>query len=123
MKKSRKTAKQTKLHIIKGDKVVVISGADKGKTGVVQKVLFSQAKAIVLSDGTEDKTKINLKTKHMKPDAQNPKGGIVKIEAPVRVSKLMVIPNGEKDATRIGRKRDKDGNLVRYSKKTNKILK
>ena len=123
MKKRRKTEKQTKLHIIKGDKVVVISGADKGKTGVVQKVLLGQAKAIVLSDGTEDKTKINLKTKHMKPDAQNPKGGIVKIEAPVRVSKLMVIPNGEKDATRIGRKIDKDGNLVRYSKKTNKILK
>jgi ribosomal protein L24, bacterial/organelle len=118
-----KKIKQSKLHVVKGDTVVVISGADKGKTGVVQKVLLDEAKAIVLSEGTEDKSKINLKTKHIKPNAQNPKGGIVKTEAPVNVSKLMVIPKGEKEPSRIGRKKDKDGKLVRFSKKTNKILK
>ena len=120
--KTNKT-KQTKLHIIKGDTVVVISGADKGKTGVVQKILLDEAKAIVLSDGTEDKSKINLKTKHLKPNAQNPKGGIVKTEAPIYVSKLMLIPKGEKEPSRIGRMKDKEGKLVRFSKKTNKILK
>lgn len=70
--------------------------------------------------GTALVKEVNLVTKHQKPDADNPNGSIVKKEAPIRVSKLMVVAGGE--ATRIGRRRNDDGKLQRYSKKSGEFI-
>ena len=121
-----KGVKQAKLHVKKGDNVVGISGNDKGKKGIVDRVIIDDRKAVVVSEDATDDARINLITKHVKPSAQNPKGGIVKTEAPILVSKLMVLTKGDKDAelaTRVGRRVNKEGKLERYSKKTNKTLK
>jgi large subunit ribosomal protein L24 len=109
----RKKNKINKLHLKKGDTVKVISGADKNKTGEVVQVYPDDRKAIVQG--------VKLVTKHRKPDADNPNGSIVKLEAKIHVSKLMVVAGGE--ATRIGRKRNDDGKLQRFSKKTGEFIK
>ncbi len=104
-----------KLHIKKGDNVMVISGESKGQQGKVLVVDAKKKTAIV--EG------IKVVSKHAKPDANNPQGGIIKKEAPIQVSNLMVI-DGSGKATRIGRKRDEKTNkLVRYSKKTGEVIK
>lgn len=103
----------TKLHIKKGDKVQVISGNDKGVTGEVLRVIPKDGKAIVSG--------VNIKTKHKKPTAQNPDGGISKEEAPIWISKLMVI-DGSGNPTRIGRKENSQGRLARYSKKSGEFI-
>lgn len=108
----RKSNKIPKLHIKKGDTVKVLSGNDKNKTGEVKRVYVKEGTAIV--DG------VNMVTKHKKPDADNPSGSIVKLESPVRVSKLQVVVGGE--PTRIGRKLNSDGKLQRYSKKTGDFI-
>jgi len=105
--------KMTKLHVKKGDTVKVISGEDKNRTGEVVQVYPNEQRAIVQG--------VNLVTKHRKPDADNPNGSIVKLEAPIHVSKLMVVAGGE--ATRVGRKRNDAGMLQRYSKKTGEFIK
>jgi ribosomal protein L24, bacterial/organelle len=105
---------QKKLHIKKGDTVKVIAGNSKGQEGKVLKVNVDNDKAIV--EG------IALVSKHSKPNAKNTKGGIVKQEAPIHVSNLMLV-DGEGKATRIGRKLDKEGKLVRYSKKSGEVIK
>ncbi|MCB9245726.1 MAG: 50S ribosomal protein L24 [Flavobacteriales bacterium] len=109
----RKHNKLQKLHVKKGDTVKVLSGEDKNKTGEVVQVYPAERRAIVQG--------VNLVTKHRKPDADNPNGSIVKLEAPVHISKLMVVAGGE--ATRIGRKRNSEGKLQRYSKKTGDFIK
>lgn len=104
-----------KFHIKKGDKVTVLSGEDKGKEGVVLEMLPKKGKAIV--EG------INVVKKHQKPSATNPQGGIEETEAPIYVSKLMLVDPSTGKPTRVGRKADEDGKLVRYSKKTQEIIK
>tara|TARA_R110001592_G_scaffold243783_1_gene504946 strand:+ start:193508 stop:193834 length:327 start_codon:yes stop_codon:yes gene_type:complete len=104
-----------KFHIKKGDKVKVLSGEDKGKEGTVLEMVTRTGKAIV--EG------INVVKKHKKPDANNPQGGIVETEAPIYVSKLMLIDPSTNEPTRVGRKLDENGKLVRYSKKTQEIIK
>lgn len=104
-----------KFHIKKGDKVVVLSGEDKGKEGVVQEMLPNAGKAIV--EG------INVVKKHKKPSATDPQGGIEETEAPIYLSKLMLVDPSTGEATRVGRKLDENGKLVRYSKKTQEIIK
>jgi large subunit ribosomal protein L24 len=108
----RKYNKIPKLHIRKGDTVKVLSGNDKNKTGEVKLVNLKEGTVIV--DG------INMVTKHRKPDADNPNGSIVKLESPIRVSKLQLMVNGE--ATRIGRKLNENGKLQRFSKKTGDFI-
>ena len=76
-----------KLHIKKGDTVYVNSGNDKGQTGKVLKVLVKEQRAIV--EG------VNLVSKSQKPSAKNPQGGIVKQEAPIRISKLNPVVDGK----------------------------
>ena len=100
----------SKLHIKKGDTVYVNAGEDKGKTGRVLKVLVKDNKAIV--EG------VNMVSKHTKPNAKAPQGGIVKKEAPIHLSNLNVLDPKTKTATRIGRKMNEEGKLVRYSKKS-----
>ncbi|MCL2027422.1 MAG: 50S ribosomal protein L24 [Bacteroidales bacterium] len=102
-----------KLHIKKGDTVKVLAGNDRNKEGKVLSVQVKNQRAIV--EG------INFVSKHTKPNAKNPQGGIVKKEAAVHVSNLMVVHNGV--ASRIGRKTDDHGKLVRYSKKSGEVIK
>lgn len=103
----------SKLHIKKGDTVKVLSGSDNGKTGKITSVDREKGRAFV--EG------INLVSKHTKPSAANPQGGIVKREASVHISNLMVV-DSKGQASRIGRKLNKDGKLVRYSKKSGEVL-
>lgn len=104
----------SKLHIKKGDVVFVNTGVDKGKTGRVVKVLVDKQRAVV--EG------LNLISKHAKPSAKNPQGGIEKKEAPIHISNLNVVDPKTGKATRIGRKLV-DGKLVRYSKKSGEVIK
>jgi large subunit ribosomal protein L24 len=97
-----------KLHIKKGDTVKVLAGEDKGKTGVVTKVFVEKKRAIV--EG------VNMVSKSQKPNAKNPQGGIVKMEAPIHISNLNVVDPKTGEATRIGRKLNENGKLVRYAK-------
>ena len=103
----------SKLHIKTGDTVKVLSGTDNGKTGKVTSVVLEKGRAFV--EG------INMVSKHTKPSAANPQGGIVKREASIHISNLMVV-DSKGQASRIGRKLNEEGKLVRYSKKTGEVL-
>lgn len=105
----------SKLHIKKGDTVIVNSGDDKGRTGRVLKVYVEEQRAIV--EG------LNMVTKHSKPNAQNPQGGIEKKEAPIHVSNLNLVDPKSGKATRIGRRENKEGKLERYSKSSGEVIK
>lgn len=103
-----------KFHIKKGDTVKVLAGEYKGQTGKVIEMLGEKNKALV--EG------INVVKKHQKPSASNPQGGIIEKEAPIHLSNLMYVDAAGK-ASRIGRKMDENGKLVRYSKETKEIIK
>ncbi|MCH4895508.1 MAG: 50S ribosomal protein L24 [Marinifilaceae bacterium] len=103
------------MHIKKGDKVIVNCGKDKSKTGEVIEILAAKDRAIVKG--------LNLVKKHTKPNAANPQGGIVETEAPIHISNLNLVDPKSGEATRIGRKRDENNNLVRYSKKSGEEIK
>ena len=105
----------TKLHIKKGDMVFVNAGNDKGKTGKVLAVDTEKSRAIV--EG------INMVSKHTKPNAKNPQGGIVKQEAGVHISNLQVVDPVKGGATKIGRRMGENGKLVRYAKKSGEEIK
>ncbi len=104
-----------KLHIKKGDMVQVIAGDNKGKQGKVLKVEVSKQRAIV--EG------VNICKKATKPNAQNPQGGIIEKEAPIHVSNLMVLDPRSGKPTKVGRKADAKGKLVRYAKKSGEEIK
>jgi large subunit ribosomal protein L24 len=106
---------QKKLHIKKGDMVTVNAGDDKGQKGRVLEVIRKTDKALV--EG------INMVTRHTKPTSKSPQGGIIKKEAPVHISNLMLIDPTKGGATRIGRKKNDEGKLVRYSKKSKEEIK
>jgi len=101
----------TKLKIKTGDTVRVTAGDDKGQEGKIVKILIDKNKAIV--EG------VNMVSKHTKPSAQNPQGGISKFEAPVHISNLMLVENGK--TTRVGYKIQGD-KKVRFSKKSKEII-
>ena len=104
-----------KIHIKKGDTVYVNAGESKGKQGRVLQVMREDRKAIV--EG------INMVSKHTKPNAQYPQGGIVKKEAPVHISNLMIVEGSSGEPTRVGRKLNSKNKLVRYSKKSGEEIK
>lgn len=104
---------QQKLHIKVGDTVKIISGESKGQEGKIQVIDRKKMRATV--EG------VNLVKKHNKPSAAEPQGGIVEMEASLHISNLMIVQNGE--ASRIGRKLNKEGKLVRYSKKSGEEIK
>ncbi len=93
--------------------VMVIAGDDKGKKGRVIEVINAQNRALI--EG------INIVSRHTKPNAQNQQGGIIKKEAPVNISNLKVVDKAG-NATRIGRKLNDAGKLVRYSKKSGEVI-
>ena len=100
----------SKLNIKKNDTVYVLSGEDRGKTGRVLKVYPAKSRAIV--EG------VNIVTKATKPSAQHPQGGLVKKEAPIHISNLSLLDPKSGKPTRIGRRRNDEGKLVRYAKKS-----
>jgi large subunit ribosomal protein L24 len=106
---------QKKLHIRKGDTVFVNTGEYKGQKGRVLEVNRKSSRAIV--EG------INMISKHTKPNAQYPDGGIIKKEAPIHISNLMLIDPSSGNPTRMGRKLNDKGKLVRYSKKSGEEIK
>ena len=105
----------SKLHIKKGDTVYVNSGEDKGKTGVVLKVLVKENRAVV--EG------VNMVSKHTKPSAKNPQGGIVKQEAPIHISNLSLVDPKSGEPTRVAYKRTEDGKKIRIAKKSGEEIK
>ena len=101
----------TKLKIKTGDTVKVLAGDHKGEEGKVVKVFIDKNRAIV--EG------VNMISKHTKPSADNPQGGIVKREASLHISNLMLVNNGE--ASRVGFRTEGD-QKVRFSKKSKEVL-
>lgn len=104
---------QTKLHIKKGDTVKVIAGDSIGQEGKVLEIDRASLRAIV--EG------VNMVSKHAKPSASQPQGGIIKKEASIHISNLMLSLGGK--TTKVGRKRNDDGKIVRYAKKTGEVIK
>ena len=105
-----------KIKIIKNDIVIVTTGNSKGVKGKVVKVFPKENKAMV--EGA------NLISKHTKPNAANPQGGIIKQEAKIHISNLMLINPKTGEPTKVGRKRDeKTEKLVRVAKKTGEVIK
>jgi large subunit ribosomal protein L24 len=105
----------SKLHIKKGDNVIVLAGEDRGKKGRVLEVQASKERAIV--EG------INMVSKSTKPSAKHPQGGIIKMEAPIHLSNLALIDPKSDKATRVGFRKDENGKTVRYSKKSGEEIK
>lgn len=105
---------QVKVHIKKGDTVKVIAGESKGQQGRVLSVDRVKYRALV--EG------LNIVSVHTKPSAKNQDGGIVKKEAPIHISNLMVV-DGKGNATRISRQTNSTGKLVRISKKSKEEIK
>lgn len=101
----------TKFKIKSGDVVLVTAGENRGKQGKVLKVIVDKSQAVV--EG------VNLVSKHKKPSAQNPQGGIEKMEAPIHISNLMLVENGK--PVRVGF-RVENGKKIRFSKKSNKAI-
>ena len=104
-----------KLHIKKGDMVHVIAGDNKGKEGKILKVEADKQRAIVKG--------VNMIKKATKPNAQNPQGGIVEKEAAIHISNLQVLDPKSGKPTRVGRKQNAKGKLVRYAKKSGEEIK
>jgi large subunit ribosomal protein L24 len=107
--------KKQKLHIKKGDNVLVLSGDSRGMKGKV--LIVDPAKKTAIVEG------VRMVSKHTKPNKDNPQGGIIQKASPIHVSNLMVV-DADGSATRIGRKIDEKKNkLVRYSKKSGEVIK
>jgi large subunit ribosomal protein L24 len=104
-----------KIKIKKNDTVIVTTGNSKGVKGKVIKVYPSKNRAMV--EGA------NMISKHTKPNAASPQGGIVKQEASIHISNLVLVDPSTGEATKIGRKVDeKTGKLVRYSKNSGEVI-
>ena len=104
----------SKLHIKKNDTVVVLAGEDKGKTGKVLKVLVEKNRAIV--EG------VNIVSKSTKPSAKHPQGGIIKQEAPIHISNLMLVDPKSGEPTRVSIKHE-GKNVIRIAKKSGEEIK
>src|SRR5580693_8629588 len=100
-----------KFHVKKNDEVIITAGDDKGKKGRIIDV--DRAKQRVFVDG------VNLNSKHSKPSAKNPNGGIIKTPGSIHISNVQLLSDGK--ATRIGRREEK-GKTVRFAKSTGKLL-
>jgi len=111
----KKQATPAKLKIRKGDLVKVMAGDSKGSQGKIVEVILAKNRAIV--EGA------NMVSKHTKPNAANPNGGIVKQEAAIHISNLALIDPKTGATTRVGRKKNADGKLVRVAKKSGEEIK
>ena len=109
---------KTKFSIKKGDQVVVISGSDKDRTTPksVLSVITDDISPRIIVEG------VNIVTKHKKPNAQNPQGTIIKEEAPIAISNVMLWDAKVKSGTKVRTER-KDGKALRISKKSGEVIK
>jgi large subunit ribosomal protein L24 len=103
-----------KMHVKKGDEVVVITGKDKGKKGRVLASFPTDSRVLV--EG------VNMMKKHARPSQQNPQGGILTQEAPIHVSNVMIADPKTGAATRVGKKILNDGKKVRVAKKSGEVI-
>ena len=101
------------MNLVKGDKVIVIAGRDKGKTGVIQKVIPETNRVVVEN--------VNIRKKHKKPTQASPEGSIVEVYAPIDASNVMLEDPKTKKPTRVGHKEVK-GKKVRFAKKSGQVL-
>ncbi len=106
---------KNKLHIKKNDSVIVLAGNDKGKKGKVLKVIVDKRRAIV--EG------VHMVSRHTKPSAKHPQGGIVKQEASIDISNLSLIDPKSGKPTRIAIKVTEDGKKIRVAKKSGEEIK
>jgi large subunit ribosomal protein L24 len=104
----------SKLHIRKGDEVIILTGKDKGQKGKVLKVFVKEQKALV--EGA------NMVSKSTKPSAKHPQGGIIKQEAPIHISNLNLIDPKSGKATRVSIKHE-GKNVIRIAKKSGEEIK
>ena len=104
-----------KFHIKTGDTVMVIAGQSKGQTGRIIRMIPKQHRAVV--EG------VNMVTKHQKPTASSPQGGLSQMEAPLHVSNLMLIDPKRGTPTRVGMKINDKGQKVRVAKKSGETIK
>ena len=111
----KKHEQPTKIKVRKGDLVKVIAGDSKGTQGKIVEVILADGRAIV--EGA------NLVSKHTKPNAATPNGGIIKKEAPIHISNLALVDPKSGKATRVGRKLNDAGKLVRVAKKSGEEIK
>jgi large subunit ribosomal protein L24 len=111
----KKNTKPAKLKIRKGDLVKVVAGDSKGSQGKIVEIIIDKNRAIV--EGA------NMVSKHTKPNAANPNGGIVKQEAAIHISNLALVEPSTGKTTRVGRKLNDAGKLVRVSKKSGEEIK
>ena len=112
---NKKHEQPAKLKIRKGDLVQVIAGDSKGTQGKITEVILATGRAIV--EGA------NLVSKHTKPNAANPNGGIVKQEAAIHISNLALVDTKTGKPTRVGKKLNTAGKLVRVAKKSGEEIK
>jgi len=112
---NKKNIKPAKLKIRKGDLVKVIAGDSKGSEGKIVEIIIDKNRAVV--EG------VNMISKHTKPNAANPNGGIVKQEAAIHISNLALVEPKTGKTTRVGRKLNDAGKLVRISKKSGEEIK
>ncbi len=103
-----------KFHIRKGDNVIVLSGKEKGKTGVVSEVIVSKGRAIV--------EKINMVKRNVRPTQKNPSGGIIDKEASLHISNLMLYDTKESSRFKAGYSTGKNGEKIRVNRKTGKKI-
>ncbi len=105
----------TKLHVIRGDEVIVTCGKDKGKEGEIIKVFLDEQRVLVRG--------VNIVKRHVKPNAANPQGGILAKEASIHVSNVMHRDPESGKPTRMGYKLLKDGTKTRIAKKSGSTIK
>ena len=103
-----------KLHVKTGDTVKVIAGDERGKTGRITAVNIEKQKVTI--EG------LNLVTKHNKPSAKNPQGGITKVEAPIHASNVALVDPKSGETTKVGRRKNSEGKSERYSKKSGEVI-
>ena len=103
-----------KLKIKKGDNVKVLAGTSKGEVGRIVRVIPKMNRVVV--EG------VNMIKKHQKPSATNPQGAIAEMEAPIHISNVALVDPSSNEVTRVGRKMDDNGNIVRYAKKSGEVL-
>ena len=103
-----------KFKVKKGDTVKVLDGESKGSTGRIVRVIPKMNRVVV--EG------VNMIKKHQKPSATSPQGGIVEMEAPLHISNVSLVDPTSNEVTRVGRKMDDNGNVVRYAKKSGEVL-
>lgn len=103
-----------KLHVKTGDTVKVIAGDERGKTGRITAVNLEKQRVTVGG--------LNLVTKHNKPSAKNPQGGIAKVEAPIHASNVALVDSKSGETTKAARRTNSEGKSERYSKKTGEVI-